>query len=122
VAQAAKINGVGNVVIVSAPGANTKSFFAYTKIKGELERDVMKLSFNKLTIIRPGLLKGPRTTKRFVEQNSGKLLNIFPTIPGLESLKPVSGKLVAHACIESAFDESIGQRILGPKDILQFLK
>jgi uncharacterized protein YbjT (DUF2867 family) len=122
VAQAAKINGINNYVLVSAPNADTKSRLAYTKMKGDLERDVMKLSFPKATFIRPGLLKGPRAQKRLFEHNGGVILSLIPTIPGLESIKPVSGKLVAHACIESAFDSFQGQRILNPKDILQFLK
>lgn len=120
-AQAAKLNGVVNYVLVSSASANTKSRLAYSKMKGDLERDVMKLSFPKMTIVRPGLLKGPRAQKRFFEQNTGKILSFVPTIPGLEALKPVSGKLVAHACVESAFDGSDGQRILQPKDVLQFL-
>ena len=122
VAQAAKINGINNCVLVSAPNADTKSRLAYTKMKGDLERDVMKLSFPKATFIRPGLLKGPRIQKRLLEHNVAFILSLIPTIPGLESIKPVSGKLVAHACIESAFDSFQGQRILNPKDILQFLK
>lgn len=122
VAQAAKLNGVSSLVLVSAPGANTKSHFAYTKMKGELERDVMKLSFDKLVIVRPGLLKGPRVHKRFLEQNSGKVLSLLPNIPGLEALRPMSGRLVAHCCIETAFGDFQGQKILNPKDVLQFLK
>lgn len=122
VAQAAKLNGVNNYVVVSAPHADTKSKIAYTKMKGDLESAVLKLSFSKITIIRPGLLKGPRAHKRMFEHHSAKILSLFPTIPGLESLKPVSGKLVAHACVESAFDSYTGQRILEPKDVLQFLK
>lgn len=122
VAQAAKLNGIKNYVLVSAPGAHPKSRFAYTKMKGDLERDVLKLSFPKITIIRPGLLKGNRTQKRFIEHHMGQVLNLLPTIPGLESLKPVSGKLVAHVCIESAADEMQGQRILDPKEVLQSLR
>lgn len=122
VAQAAKLNGTINYVLVSAAGADSKSNVAYSKMKGDLERDVMKLSFPKITIIRPGLLKGPRAQKRFFESNVGKILNFVPTIPGLEAIKPVSGKLVAHACVESAFDSFQGQRILNPKDVLDFLK
>jgi len=122
IAQVAKINGINNYVLVSAPNADPKSSIAYTKMKGELERDVLKLAFPKLTIIRPGLLKGPRTQKRLLESNIGKILSFVPTIPGLESIKPVSGKLVAHACIESAFITSQGKKILNPKDVLQFLK
>lgn len=122
VAQVARINGIYNYVLVSAPGANVKSFFAYTKIKGELERDVMKLSFKKLTIIRPGLLKGQREKKRFFEEKAGKIFGILPIIPGLETLRPVSGKLVAHCCLEKALDQEVGQRIIHPKDILLALK
>jgi uncharacterized protein YbjT (DUF2867 family) len=122
VAQAAKINGMTNYVLVSAPNADTKSNLAYTKMKGDLERDVMKLSFPKTSIIRPGLLKGPRSHKRVFEHYTGKVLGLIPVIPHLEAIQPVSGKLVAHACIESAFDTFQGQRILNPKDVLQFLK
>ena len=122
VAQAAKLNGITNYVLVSAPGANSNSHIAYTKMKGDLERDVMKLSFPKTTFVRPSLLKGARSQKRLVEHYSGKILDILPMIPGLESIKPVSGKLVAHACIESAFDSFSGLRILNPKDVLEFLK
>lgn len=122
VAQAAKLNGVTNYTLVSAAGADSKSSVAYSKMKGDLERDTMKLSFSKITIIRPGILKGPRHQKRFFEHNAGVVLSIIPTIPGLEAIKPVSGKLVAHACIESAFDSFQGQRILNPKDVLDFLK
>lgn len=121
VAQAAKLNRVPNYVLVSAANADPKSRFPYVKMKGDLERDVMKLSFPKISIIRPGLLKGPREQPRFLENNLGKILSLFPTVPGLESLKPVSGKLVAHACIEAAFESSSGQRILKPKDVLQFM-
>ncbi len=91
-------------------------------MKGDLERDVMKLAFPKATFIRPGILKGPRSQIRLFEHNAGKILSFIPTIPRLEAIKPVSGKLVAHACIETAFDSVQGQRILNPKDVLQFLK
>lgn len=122
VAQAGKINGINNYVLVSAPNADTKSMLAYTKMKGDLERDIMKLSFPKVTFIRPGLLKGPRAQKRIFEHNSGALLSFLPTIPGLEAIKPVSGKQVAHACIEASFADVQGKRIYNPKDVLQFLK
>jgi uncharacterized protein YbjT (DUF2867 family) len=122
IAQSAKVNGVRNMVIVSAPNAHPKSIFAYTKMKGELERDLMKLGFDKITVIRPGLLKGPRAQKRMLEYTSGKILNTVPVIPGLEAMKPVSGKLVAFVCLETAFSPELGQKILNPKDVLAYLK
>ena len=122
IAQSAKVNGLKNFVLVSAPSAHPKSVFAYTKMKGELERDVMKLGFDKITIIRPGLLQGPRAQKRMLEYTSGKILDKVPVIPGLEAMKPVSGKLVAFVCLESAFNLIPGQKILNPKDVLAYLK
>jgi uncharacterized protein YbjT (DUF2867 family) len=122
VAQSAKVNGVKNYVLISAPYADPKSSLAYTRIKGELERDIKKLSFPKTTILRPGLLQGNREQKRFVEEKAAILLNTLPQIPGLEGLRPMSGKLVAHVSIEAALNDYVGTQILKPKDIFHYLK
>ncbi len=82
----------------------------------------MKIHFEKFTIIRPGLLKGPSTKKRFFEEKAGKIFSLLPVIPGFEALKPVSGKLVAFSCLDKALDQSTGQRIIQPKEILQYLR
>jgi uncharacterized protein YbjT (DUF2867 family) len=121
-AQEAYANGVKNIALISATGADPDSSFAYNKMKGDLERDILKLNFTKITILRPGLLHGPRPQKRLLEEVSGKLLGFLPEIYGLEGLKPVSGKTVAQVCFERALNESNGVKILSAKEILGFLK
>ena len=64
VAQAAKDHGVERFVHVSSVGAaiGAKSF--YLRVKGEVERDLTKLRFGRLDILRPGLLRGKRDGDR----------------------------------------------------------
>jgi uncharacterized protein YbjT (DUF2867 family) len=119
VAKAARIHGVENMVLVSAPFAHPFSPIPYTKMKGELERDLMKLGFVKLTIIRPGPLYGEREHQRPSEEKTIRLLRKLPEIPGLEVLRPISGWHVAHSCIKAANDGRLGVEILSPKDVLR---
>uniref|UniRef100_A0A0K0CXM6 Protein HTATIP2 n=1 Tax=Angiostrongylus cantonensis TaxID=6313 RepID=A0A0K0CXM6_ANGCA len=60
VAKIAKAQGVREFVLVTSAGSNEHSWFLYTKTKGETERDVGALQFDKLLIVRPGFLEGPR--------------------------------------------------------------
>lgn len=61
VAQAAKVHGVERFVHVSSTGADIASKTLYLRVKGEVERDLAKLRFDRLDILRPGLLRGYRT-------------------------------------------------------------
>ncbi|KAJ1347030.1 hypothetical protein KIN20_001968 [Parelaphostrongylus tenuis] len=67
VAKIAKAQGVREFVLVSSAGSNEHSWFLYPKTKGEMERDVGALQFDKLLIVRPGILEGPREEHRFGE-------------------------------------------------------
>ncbi|ETN84866.1 NAD dependent epimerase/dehydratase family protein [Necator americanus] len=60
-------SGVKEFVLVSAAGSNENSFFLYPKTKGETERDIAVLGFEKFLIMRPGLLEGPREESRLGE-------------------------------------------------------
>ncbi|MDE0581649.1 NAD(P)H-binding protein [Planococcus sp. A6] len=51
-AKAAKENGVGRYVLVSAEFASPKARSFYSKMKGQLEEAVKELGFPKLTIIK----------------------------------------------------------------------
>lgn len=58
--KAAKAKGCKTVVLISSTGASTSSMFAYMKLKGEIERDLIALDFDRTIILRPGLLLGER--------------------------------------------------------------
>eukprot|EP01059_Diplonema_ambulator_P000559 TRINITY_DN1045_c0_g1_i3.p1 TRINITY_DN1045_c0_g1~~TRINITY_DN1045_c0_g1_i3.p1 ORF type:complete len:245 (+),score=62.55 TRINITY_DN1045_c0_g1_i3:39-737(+) len=61
-----KQGGVKHMQLVSAQGADTKSWLLYPKTKGEIEDHLKSLAFDRLTIWRPGLLAG-RHLSRTVE-------------------------------------------------------
>jgi len=63
-AKAAQKAGVKVYVLVSTGMANSQSRAPYLKMKGELEDAVCKLDFDKVVIMRPGLLVGDREDSR----------------------------------------------------------
>jgi uncharacterized protein YbjT (DUF2867 family) len=66
-ATAAKNTGAWHFMVVTAVGANSQSPVFYSRIKGEVERDLTGLGFSRLDIVRPGLLLGRRQERRPVE-------------------------------------------------------
>jgi len=67
IAEAASKARVSNLSIVTSIGADSESNNFYLKCKGEVEEMISGLSFQSLSIYRPGLLIGEREDKRFVE-------------------------------------------------------
>ncbi len=63
-ANAAKHYGVERFVHVSSVGADALSKNFYLRVKGEVERELTKLRFDRLDILRPGLLRGKRENDR----------------------------------------------------------
>ncbi|QGN53518.1 NAD(P)H-binding protein [Novosphingobium sp. Gsoil 351] len=67
-AQAAKAAGVKRCIVVSSVGAAISSRGLYFRVKGEVEDALAKLKFDRLDILRPGLLRGPRAERRPAEK------------------------------------------------------
>ena len=66
-ARAAKAAGTKVYVLVSMAGTSKTSPFAFTRMKAELEEEVVKLGFDHTVLLKPGLLLGPREEKRLAE-------------------------------------------------------
>ena len=66
-ATAAKEAGVEHFLTVTAVGANANSSVFYSRVKGEVERELSSMHFQRLDIVQPGLLLGNRTESRPVE-------------------------------------------------------
>jgi len=115
-AKAAAANGVKTYELMSAVGADPKSFFFYSKMKGALEEAVSQLSFSRIIIMQPPSLirKGSDRLSEFI---SLKILKAFNAIGLLRSLKPVPTEVVARAMIKTAKDGVFGKRILSAKDM-----
>lgn len=59
-ARGAKAGGTPHMISVSSVGAAAKSGNFYLRTKGETEDDLRALGFDRLDLIRPGLLRGDR--------------------------------------------------------------
>jgi uncharacterized protein YbjT (DUF2867 family) len=59
-ARGAKAGGTPHMILVSSVGAAAKSGNFYLRTKGETEDDLRALGFDRLDLIRPGLLRGER--------------------------------------------------------------
>lgn len=60
-AAAAKKRGCKCFVLISSSGASPSSRFGYLKMKGDTEKAIADLGFDKTIILRPGPLLGERT-------------------------------------------------------------
>ncbi|KAK9463279.1 uncharacterized protein V1516DRAFT_667333 [Lipomyces oligophaga] len=83
IAKAAKAAGASTYVLVSSSSASAESSFPYVKMKGELERDVIALGFDKTIILHPGLLIGERSESRPAEKIAQIVTRGIRSIPGL---------------------------------------
>ena len=102
IAQITKSNSVNSFVFISSGYANPNSSGDYLKFKGLVEKELKRLSFNKLGIMRPSFLIGDRKEKRL-----GEKLGIFvfkllsPLFLGpLKKMKPIQSEKVAKAMIK----------------------
>lgn len=59
-ARGARAGGTAHMIAVSSVGAAAKSGNFYLRTKGEVEDDLVALGFDRLDLIRPGLLRGDR--------------------------------------------------------------
>ena len=104
-AKAALDNGVDRFVAVSSVGADAASKNFYLKVKGETERELTRLRFPRLDILRPGLLIGDRENDRRVGERLGiaaaPVANLF--LHGkYRQYRGIKSQIVAKAAIALA--------------------
>lgn len=106
-ARIASKNKVPGYFLISAPNANTKSRFFYSRIKGELEERVQEYKFNIVRIFRPSILTGPREEERKGEKWGAWFMNtIGEFIPFISKYKPIPGAVVARAMVNEYIHHS----------------
>jgi uncharacterized protein YbjT (DUF2867 family) len=101
-AKAAAEHGVPVYVLVSASGADPKSRIFYSRMKGELDRDVQALGFRCVVLIKPSLLVGHRNHERTGEKIGYRVLKLINSLGILKKYQPVEGRVVAAAMIKAA--------------------
>ncbi len=89
--------GAQHMVVVSAMGANAHSPFFYNRVKGEMEEALIAQNWPRLTIARPSMLLGDRTTRRV---NETLFAPLFRLLPG--NWKSIDARDVARAMLAEA--------------------
>lgn len=115
-AKAAAQNGVGAYLLVSSMGANARASLFYSRMKGELEKAVAKLSIQKVVIFRPSILEGDRQEKRAGEK-TGLVITHFVTRFMMKKYRPMPVDLLAEKMIKLSVDPEKGVRTIENNEI-----
>lgn len=115
-AKLAKKWGCPTYALTSALGANANSPFFYSRIKGELERSLIALNFESLTLVRPNVISGHRNQERLGEVIVIRLIFCLSRIlPASCQISPA--KNIASALLNSAIHSEKGVRIISSKQL-----
>ena len=121
VAQAARQNGAGALVLVSAAQADPQARFFYPRMKGQLEADVTALGFAGLAIFRPPFLE--RTGSDRTGETLGiSIIKSLNKLGLLQSQRPLSTQKLAQALLKVGKAVPDGVRIYEPRDIFDLLE
>jgi uncharacterized protein YbjT (DUF2867 family) len=110
-AKAAAKNGAPTYVLVSSASADPRSRVFYSRIKGELDREVQALGFARVRIMRPSLLGGERPHARAGERIGSVVLGAANALGLARKYREVPGAVVAKAMINAALDPDLGVRV-----------
>lgn len=110
-ARAVRAAGARQFITISSVGADPESRNGYLALKGRVERDLAEVGFDRLDIIRPGLLRGSRGSDRRRSERFGILLspltNLFLRGP-LDRFAAIDATTVAAAIAALAGAEATG--------------
>ena len=120
-ATKAKKAGVQEVHLISAIGADSQAKIFYNRLKGEIEKDLLELAFDRTFIYQPALLIGDRQEKRAGEKFAQW---ISPFLDGLLNQKAmkyhsVKAHELAGAMQRHSFHNGKEQRILHYPDFFE---
>ncbi|MEH6756137.1 MAG: NAD(P)H-binding protein [Parasphingorhabdus sp.] len=114
VGKAAKAAGARQFITISSTMANAEASGFYLKVKGQAEQLLRELAFDRLDIIRPGLLRGERPG----EARLGESLAIIasPLLDrllhgGLRRFRSIDAREVAAAIAVLLVEENSGAHI-----------
>ncbi|GGD57603.1 nucleoside-diphosphate sugar epimerase [Emticicia aquatilis] len=111
-AKAGLANGTKQFLIITAMGADERSWIYYNRVKGEIEKALSDLRFPTLIILRPSMLAGERENPRMGEKIGKIVMDFFaPLIP--DNYKVIAGQKVAQDMLELA------QKGIKNKDIFE---
>ena len=109
-AAAARAADIEHFIVVTAVGAQPDASVFYSRVKGELERDLQKMDFSRLDILRPGLLIGPRKDSRPLEAFLQHIAPIADRIMlgAWRRYRSIEARALAHCLLALASQQTPG--------------
>ena len=104
-AQLAHVAGARHAIVVSSVGASRQSANFYLRVKGEVEDAMEKIGFQRLDLLQPGLLLGPRDQRRLAEalfQKLAPLANLLMAARRLRPYRAIAADSLARAIVALA--------------------
>jgi len=113
-AKSALKNGVKKISIISSVGSNPNSQLLYPRTKGLIERELSKLNFNHLSIIRPGLILGDRNERRIAEKMAIYMFTLIDyfLFGNLKKYKSILANDISKAMIYQLINGENGTHVL----------
>src|SRR5687768_4905756 len=124
IAKTGSLQGMNQLIFVSAIGADSRSFIYYLKVKGELEDNVRRLPFWGIHIMRPSVLLGNREEQRPVERLAGHIGRTLHRMPGsiVADLAPIDADEVAKGMVQAAQSLKRGTHIHHGSEIVMLAR
>lgn len=123
-AAAARRAGARHMLAISATGADAASRNFYLRVKGEAERGMAALGFERLDLLRPGLLRGERGSERRLGERVAILLSPvtdFVMRGPLDRYAAIDGACVAEAAVACLHQDGTGTRRLRNREMLRMV-
>jgi uncharacterized protein YbjT (DUF2867 family) len=111
--HAAKDAGTAHMICLTSVGANSRVDNLYLNAKGMAEDGLTALDFDRLDLVRPGLLIGARTELRPAEALFQKLAPVTDALlhGGLRKYRSITGEVVARAMWRLALAGGSGRHV-----------
>ena len=117
IADSCKELGIEKLILVSSSGADLKSKSFYFNLKGKIEKYVTDINLKSIYILRPSLLLGKRSEKRFGEKLAQIIMPIISILMP-SKYKPIEAKSVARAMAQLSKTETKGVKVFHYKEIV----
>ncbi len=106
----ARTQGVPVCCVVSSVGADPRSVFFYSRVKGEMEAGLVALGFPSLHLFRPSVLAGPRVVPRLGERMALACASVVaPMLP--DRYRPMPHEVLAAALLYAARRPGTGVQV-----------
>lgn len=117
-------SGVKRISIISSVGSNPDSSLLYPRTKGLIERDLKKIPFEHISIMKPGLILGNRQESRFIEKVAKYFFSL--TSPflfgGFQKYKSIHASAISKAMIHQVSKGKNGLNCLEFSQLLESSK